>query len=148
MAEKVKVSLRDSTMKESKHWLEIERDGGEFHVALRNAKGVLGAEGPTAVSRELLEHLANSGAGVIIRNEPLSFYKTADDVRVSFIEDGDDDAQKSSEPLGYDRLAVGEFDEAIRKILGKEEHEKEPAPKKNAASKPKRHASKASKRAK
>lgn len=148
MAEKVKVSLRDSTMKASKHWLEIERDGGEFHVALRNDKGVIGADGPTAVSRELLEHLAESGAGVIIRNEPLSFYKTEDDVRVSFIENTDEDAKKSDEPLGFDRLDVKEFDKAVVRILGKEGHSETAREKKRAASKPKRHAMKSSKRAK
>ena len=135
-------------MKASKHWLEFEREGGEFHVALRNDKGVVGADGPTAVSRELLEHLAESGAGVIIRNEPLSFYKTADDVRVSFIEDTDEDAPKTEEPIGFDRLSVSEFDKAILKILGKEAHSKAAPEKKRAASKPKRHVMKSSKRAK
>ncbi len=151
MAEKVKVSLRDSTMKSSNHWLEIEREGGEFHVALRNDKGVIGADGPTAVSRELLEHLAESGAGVIIRNEPLSFYKTAEDVRVSFIEgddDEEDDEAKNKEPIGFDRLDVKEFDEAILNILGGEHHAKGGSDKKKAASKPKRHITKSSKRTK
>lgn len=133
-------------MEASNHWLEVDRDGREFHIALRNDRGVIGAEGPTPVSEDILEHLAESGPGVIIRIEPLSFYKTDEDVRVSFIEDSA--SEEDQEPIGFDRLDTREFDQAIRQVLGRERHSKAATPKKRAASKPKRHVTKSSKRAK
>ena len=142
---KVKVPLRDSTMKISRHWLEIEGDGDDYRVSLQNDKGVVGGGDPAPIKKVLLENLAGVGAGVILKNGPLRFYKTDEDVRVSFTEE--EEGQ-----LGFDRLDTKEFTQAIHKVLGDgsvddEPHKRRPAPKKRAASKSKRHVTKSSKRA-
>lgn len=114
---KVKVPLRDTTMKASSHWLQIDSGTEGYHVSLENAKGPLaGAYAP--ITGELLENLADVGAGVIIKIDPLRFYKTDKDVRISFTEDAE-----RPDLTGFDRVDVKEFTEAIREILGGEGHE-------------------------
>ena len=97
-------------MKVGKHWLELDDEDG-IHVALHNSSGPIGGR-PTRIDRVVLEAIADSLPNVIIKNGPLRFYKTEEDMRISFTED---EHQKGLS--GYDRISTKEFVEAARKIL-------------------------------
>lgn len=129
----IKVPLRDTTMRESHQWLELSREGSEYRVVLRGKSGDVG-DSATAISREVLEALADVAPGVILKDGPLRFFKTEQDFRVSFTELADEEG-----PSGYDRLDSGEFIKAIREVLAPEKHTKKKSPstaKKPAKKKP------------
>jgi hypothetical protein len=134
---KAKVSLSDSTMPSKRHWLEFEHDG-DYYVSLRTATNILG-DGRTKIAKVILQNMKRFSPGVIIQVGPLHFYRTEDDVRVSF-----DESEAVEEGLsGYDRVDHEELIEAIDKVLGREPHAR--PRKKKAASKPKRRVASASK---
>jgi len=128
---KEKVTLRDTTMKAKSHWLELEKDGHGIYVCLRNAKGIIGDE-RTPIKPVVLQNLITIASGVIIKNGPLRFYRIDDEMRVSFNE------LESEEGLfGYDTIDEREFESAVLKIVGKEDHEP-PKAKRATAAKPKK----------
>src|SRR5437016_8113632 len=117
---KERVRLRDSTMRTKSHWLEIDQEGNHYFVSLRNDKEILGQH-RTPIDKVVLENLVHVLPGVIIKNGPIRFYRTEEDVRVSFTED------EAEEGLsGYDRIEYDEFAKAIRKVIGEEEPAHEP----------------------
>ena len=132
---KEKVHLRDSTMKTKSHWLEIEHDG-DYYVSLRTATAIIGGE-RMKVGPVILKSMTKFSPGVIVDIGHLRFYRTEEDVRISFTR------EEALEGLsGFDRVDHDELVAAIEKIVGKETHES-PRKKKAAASKPKRRVAKA-----
>jgi hypothetical protein len=109
---KEKVTLLKSSMPTKSHWLEIEKEGSKLFVSLRSAKGIIGAE-RTAIKPVVLENVATMLPGVIMKNGPLRFYRTEDEMRVSFDE---------LEPglSGYDEIDEKQFVAAVSKVLDKD----------------------------
>ena len=129
-------------MKSKSHWIEFEHDG-DYYVSLRTGTSIIGGT-RTKIAKVILENMTRFSPGVIVQVGPLHFYRTDEDVRVSF-----DEVQAVEEGLsGYDRVDHDDLVDAINRVIGKEKHES-PRQKKTAASKPKRRvASARSKRAK
>ena len=73
-------------MRTKSHWLEIDQEGNHYFVSLRNDKEILGQH-RTPIDKVVLENLVHVLPGVIIKNGPIRFYRTEEDVRVSFTED-------------------------------------------------------------
>lgn len=136
-AMKEKVVVRKSTMEAGKHWLEIEHDG-KYYVSLRTAKDIVGGK-RVEVSKVVLEGMTHFAPGVIVEVGPLHFYRTPDDVRVSF------DEEDAMEGLsGFDILNHEELVAAIEKVVGNS-HEVTQR-KSRAAPKSKRHVASARKK--
>jgi len=122
----------------SKNWLEIEKDGSDYYVSLRTAKGILGGE-RTEVAKVVLQSMTHFLPGVIIEVGPLHFYRTEEDVRIAF----DDDLAEEG-LSGFDRVDHDDLVAAIQKVAGKEAHQS--PRKKSAAPKTKRRVASARKK--
>src|SRR5579885_387913 len=107
---KEKVTLAESTMKTKGHWLELEKDGSRYYASLRTANHILGGE-RIPIEKVVLRNLLKVAPGVILKNGPLRFYKTEDEMRISFTELEEDDSLS-----GYDTIDEEQLAQAIEKL--------------------------------
>lgn len=126
---KHRIALRDSTMQAKEHWLEVET-GRSTQISLMGPKGRI--SDAIVLTQQMARELAAMQPGVIIEAGPMRFYRTEDDVRISFTEPGEE-----GEPAGFDRFDADEFTAAFdkpRKVTPKPRKEVKRASKSSSAS--------------